>query len=155
MSAPTEVVVGTGIGAPVDRKEDKKLLQGQAQWVDNMHAHGMVYLGVVRSPYAQARITTVSVAPALAHAGVVAAWSGEALADEWPGSLPCAWIPTEDTNAPDHKPVSVDKARHAGDAVAVIAATSRGAAEDAAELGGVEDEPLAAVVGPEAARAEC
>ena len=47
MSAPTEVVVGTGIGAAVDRKEDKKLLQGQAQWVDNMHAHGMVYLGIV------------------------------------------------------------------------------------------------------------
>ena len=46
MTAPTEVEVGTGIGSPVDRKEDKKLLQGQAQWVDNMHAHGMVYLGV-------------------------------------------------------------------------------------------------------------
>jgi carbon-monoxide dehydrogenase large subunit len=154
MSAPTEVVVGTGIGAPVDRKEDKKLLQGQAQWVDNMHAHGMVYLGVVRSPYAHARITKVNVAPALAHAGVVAAWSGEALADEWQGSLPCAWIPTEDTNAPDHKPVSVDKARYAGDAVAVIAATSRGAAEDAAELVEVEYEPLPAVVDPEAALAE-
>jgi carbon-monoxide dehydrogenase large subunit len=154
MTAPTEVEIGTGIGAPVDRKEDKKLLQGQAQWVDNMHAHGMVYLGVVRSPYAHARITKVNVAPALAHAGVVAAWSGEALADEWQGSLPCAWIPTEDTNAPDHKPVSVDKARHAGDAVAVIAATSRGAAEDAAELVEVEYEPLPAVVDPEAALAE-
>jgi aerobic carbon-monoxide dehydrogenase large subunit len=154
MTAPAEVEVGTGIGAPVDRKEDRKLLQGQAQWVDNMHAHGMVYLGVVRSPYAHARITKVNVAPALAHAGVVAAWSGEALADEWQGSLPCAWVPTEDTNAPDHKPVSVDKARHAGDAVAVIAATSRGAAEDAAELVEVEYEPLPAVVDAEAALAE-
>jgi carbon-monoxide dehydrogenase large subunit len=85
---------------------------------------------------------------------VVAAWSGADLADEWQGSLPCAWIPTEDTNAPDHKPVSVDKARHAGDAVAVIAATSRGAAEDAAELVEVEYEPLPAVVNPEAALAE-
>jgi aerobic carbon-monoxide dehydrogenase large subunit len=154
VTAPTEVEVGTGIGAPVERKEDKKLLQGQAQWVDNMHAHGMVYLGVVRSPYAHARIKKVNVAPALAHAGVVAAWSGEALADEWQGSLPCAWIPTEDTNAPDHKPVSVDKARHAGDAVAVIAATSRGAAEDAAELVEVDYEPLPAVVDPEAALTE-
>src|SRR5713226_98553 len=126
MSAPTEVVVGQGIGASVERKEDRKLLQGQAQWVDNMQVPGMVYLGVVRSPYAHARITNVNVAPALAHAGVVAAWSGADLADEWQGSLPCAWIPTEDTNAPEHKPISVDKARHAGDAVAVIAATSRG-----------------------------
>jgi aerobic carbon-monoxide dehydrogenase large subunit len=154
MTAPAEVEVGRGIGAPVERKEDRKLLQGQAQWVDNMSVPGMVYLGVVRSPYAHARIVKVNVAPALAHAGVVAAWSGEDLVDEWHGSLPCAWIPTEDTNAPEHKPLSIDKARHAGDAVAVIAATSRGAAADAAELVEVEYEPLPAVVDPEAALVE-
>jgi aerobic carbon-monoxide dehydrogenase large subunit len=151
MTAPAQVEVGRGIGAPVERKEDRKLLQGQAQWVDNMSVPGMVYLGVVRSPYAHARIVKVNVAPALAHAGVVAAWSGEDLVDEWHGSLPCAWIPTEDTHAPEHKPLSIDKARHAGDAVAVIAATSRGAAADAAELVEVEYEPLPAVVDPEAA----
>jgi aerobic carbon-monoxide dehydrogenase large subunit len=154
MTAPAEVEVGRGIGAPVERKEDRKLLQGQAQWVDNMSVPGMVYLGVVRSPYAHARIAKVNVAPALAHAGVVAAWSGEDLVDEWHGSLPCAWIPTEETNAPEHKPLSTDKARHAGDAVAVIAATSRGAAADAAELVEVEYEPLPAVVDPEAALVE-
>jgi carbon-monoxide dehydrogenase large subunit len=151
MTAPAQVEVGRGIGAPVERKEDRKLLQGQAQWVDNMSVPGMVYLGVVRSPYGHARIVKVNVAPALAHAGVVAAWSGEDLVDEWHGSLPCAWIPTEDTHAPEHKPLSIDKARHAGDAVAVIAATSRGAAADAAELVEVEYEPLPAVVDPEAA----
>jgi aerobic carbon-monoxide dehydrogenase large subunit len=154
MTAPAQVEVGRGIGAPVERKEDRKLLQGQAKWVDNMSVPGMVYLGVVRSPYAHARIAKVNVAPALAHAGVVAAWSGEDLVDEWHGSLPCAWIPTEDTNAPEHKPLSIDKARHAGDAVAVIAATSRGAAADAAELVEVEYEPLPAVVDPEAALVE-
>jgi len=154
MTAPAQVEVGRGIGAPVERKEDRKLLQGQAQWVDNMSVPGMVYLGVVRSPYAHARIVKVNVAPALAHAGVVAAWSGEDLVDEWHGSLPCAWIPTEETNAPEHKPLSIDKARHAGDAVAVIAATSRGAAADAAELVEVEYEPLPAVVDPEAALVE-
>src|SRR5438067_3384101 len=154
MTAPTELEVGTGIGAPVERKEDKKLLQGQAQWVDNMQVPGMVYLGVVRSPYAHARIVKVNAAPALAHAGVVAAWSGADLADEWQGSLPCAWIPPEDTNAPEHKPVAVDKVRHVGDPVAVIAATSRGAAEDAVELVEVEYEPLPAVVDPEAALAD-
>jgi carbon-monoxide dehydrogenase large subunit len=148
--------VGTerAIGASVERKEDGKLLQGQAQWVDNMHVPGMVFLGIVRSPYAHARITNVNVSPALAHAGVVAAWSGEDLADEWQGSLPCAWIPTEDTNAPGHKPVATDKVRYVGDAVAVIAATSRGAAEDAAELVEVEYDVLPAVVGVEDALAD-
>ena len=152
MSAPSRSV--GAIGARVERKEDGKLLQGQAQWVDNMHVPGMVFLGIVRSPYAHARITKVNVSPALAHADVVAAWSGDDLADEWQGSLPCAWIPTEDTNAPGHKPVAIDKARYVGDAVAVIAATSRGAAEDAAELVEVEYEPLPAVVDVEAALAD-
>jgi carbon-monoxide dehydrogenase large subunit len=154
MTAAVEVEVGRAIGMPVERKEDKKLLQGQAQWVDNMHVPGMVYLGIVRSPYAHARITKVDVTPALAHAEVVGAWSGEDIADEWAGSLPCAWLPTEDTNAPGHKPVATDKARYAGDAVAVIAAMSRAAAEDAVELVEVEYEPLPVVVDPEAALAD-
>ena len=154
MTAPVEIEVGRIVGAPVERKEDNKLLAGQAQWVDNMRLPGMVHLHLVRSPYAHARIVTVDVAPALAHAGVVGAWSGADLADEWQGSLPCAWIPTEDTNAPEHKPLAVDKVRYAGDAVAVVAALSRGAAEDAAELVEVEYEPLPAVVDPEAALTE-
>jgi carbon-monoxide dehydrogenase large subunit len=154
MTAPADVVVGRIVGAPVERKEDKKLLEGQAQWVDNMRVPGMVFLGVVRSPYAHARITRVDIAPALAHAGVVAAWSGEDLAEEWAASLPCAWIPTEDTHAPEHKPVAVDKARYVGDAVAVVAATSRAAAEDAIELVEVDYEPLPVVADAEAALAD-
>jgi carbon-monoxide dehydrogenase large subunit len=154
MSATTETTVGRIIGAPVERKEDRKLLEGQAQWVDNMRLPGMVFLGVVRSPYAHARIVSVNVEPALAHADVVAAWSGSDLADEWQSSLPCAWIPTEDTNAPPHMPISVDKARYAGDAVAVVAATSRAGAEDAVELVEVEYELLPAVADIEAALAD-
>jgi len=154
VTAPIEIEVGRVIGAPVARKEDRKLLEGQAQWVDNFRAPGMVYLHVVRSPYAHARIVDVDVSAALAHADVVGAWSGADLVDEWHGSLPCAWIPTEDTNAPEHKPLAIDKVRYAGDAVAVVAALSRGGAEDAAELIEVEYEPLPAVVDPEAALAE-
>jgi carbon-monoxide dehydrogenase large subunit len=154
MTAPIEVEVGRIIGMPVERKEDKKLLEGQAQWVDNMRAPGMVHLHVVRCPYAHARIVAVDVTPALAHADVVGAWSGADLVDEWHGSLPCAWLPTEDTNAPEHKPLAVDKARYAGDAVAVVAALSRGAAEDAAELVEVDYEPLPAIVDAEAALVE-
>jgi len=142
------------IGTPVERKEDGTLLQGQAQWVDNMRAPGTVFLGIVRSPYAHARIVKVDVAPALAHADVVAAWSGDDLAEDWNGGLPCAWLPTEDTNAPLHLPLATDKVRYAGDGVAVVVATSRAAAEDAAELVEVEYEPLPAVVDPEAALEE-
>src|SRR5438067_5387587 len=154
MSGPREVVVGRIIGAPVERKEDKKLLQGQAQWVDNMKLPGMVFLGVVRSPYAHARIASVDVRPAMAHAGVIAAWSGEDLDEDWQASLPCAWLPTEDTNAPAHKPLATDKVRYAGDAVAVVVTASREAAEDAIELVEVDYEPLPAVADVEAALAD-
>jgi carbon-monoxide dehydrogenase large subunit len=154
MTAPTEVEVGRIVGAPVARKEDRKLLMGQAQWVDNMRVPGMVYLGIVRSPYAHARIVSVDVKPALAHNDVVAAWSGAELAAEWSASLPCAWLPTEDTKAPEHKPIATDKARYAGDAVAVVVATTRGGAQDAAELVDVVYEPLRAVTDVEAALEE-
>ena len=149
-----EVEQRDAIGASVRRKEDAPLVQGQAQWVDNLGGPGTVYLGIVRSPFAHARLRKVDVTPALAHAEVVAAWTGADLAEEWLGSLPCAWLPTEDTKAPVHYPVATEIARHAGDAVAVVAALSRAAAEDASELVEVDYEPLDAVVDPEAALAE-
>ncbi|TMK68755.1 MAG: xanthine dehydrogenase family protein molybdopterin-binding subunit [Actinobacteria bacterium] len=96
-------------------------------------------------------MTTVDVTPALAHRGVIAAFSGDDLADEWQASLPCAWLPTEDTNQPNHRPLVVDKARYAGDGVAVVIAETRAEARDAAELVQVEYEPLPAVVDPERA----
>src|SRR5581483_2574301 len=108
----------------------------------------------VRSPFAHARIESVDVRPALAHADVVAAWSGDDLAEDWNGGLPCAWLPTEDTNAPSHLPLTTDVARYVGDGIAVVVATSRAAAEDAAELVQVEYEQLPAVTDPEAALAD-
>ena len=154
MSAQAKLATGNVIGVAVERKEDLPLISGQAQWVDNMRLPGTVYLAVVRSPYAHARIRNVDVAPALAHANVIAAWSGDDLAEDWNGGLPCAWLPTEDTKAPLHLPLATDKARHVGDGVAVVVATDRAAAEDAAELVTVEYEPLPAVTDPEAALAD-
>src|SRR5881398_218676 len=149
-----DVVVGRIVGTPVERKEDLALLTGQAKFVDDMSLPGMVWMAVVRSPYAHARITSVDVTPALAHRGVIAAFSGEELADEWLMSLPCAWLPTEDTNQPNHRPLAVDKARYVGDGVAVVVAETRAEARDAAELVQVEYDPLPAVVDPEQALAD-
>src|SRR5919204_3337581 len=149
-----DVVLGRIVGTPVERKEDTALLTGQAKFVDDMSLPRMVWMAVVRSPYAHARITSVDVTPALAHRGVIAAFSGEDLADEWQASLPCAWLPTEDTNQPNPRPLAVDKARHVGDGVAVVVAETRGEARDAAELVQVEYDPLPAVVDPERALEE-
>jgi len=147
----TELEVGRVVGAPVERKEDAALLTGQAKFVDDMSLPGMVWMAVVRSPYAHARIANVNVDGALAHRGVIAAFSGEDLVDEWLASLPCAWLPTEDTNQPNHRPLAVDEARYVGDGVAVVIAESRGEARDAAELVQVDYDPLPTVIDAERA----
>jgi carbon-monoxide dehydrogenase large subunit len=135
----------TYIGASVERKEDARLLRGETRWVDNMTLPGMLWMAVVRSPYAHAKIKNVDLSQALSAKGVVAAFSGAELADEWAGSLPCAWPVTGDCRIPQHHPLTADKARYAGDGVAVVVAESRALAKDAAELVEVDYEPLEAV----------
>jgi carbon-monoxide dehydrogenase large subunit len=142
------------IGTSVPRKEDPELLTGQAHYVDDLTLPGMVWMALVRSPYAHAQIKAVDVSKAIAAEGVVAAYSGEDLAGDIAAGLPCAWPVTEDINMPTHWPLARDKARYAGDAVAVVVAESRALAKDAAELVEVEYEPLPAVTDVEKALTE-
>jgi carbon-monoxide dehydrogenase large subunit len=144
----------TYIGQPVARKEDTKLLTGQSRYIDDLTLPGMVWAAVVRSPHAHAKITRVDVSKALEAEGVVAAFSGADLADEWKATLPCVWLVTEDTKQPNHRPLAVDMARYQGDGVAVVIAESRALAKDAAELVEVDYEPLPAVVDPKEALAD-
>src|SRR6266498_4913761 len=139
------------IGTPVLRKEDPELLTGQAKYTDDLTAQGMLWMHVVRSPYAHARIGSVDVSKALAMDGVVAAFSGQDLADDWAGPMLMAWPVTEDIHNPPHWPLSKDKARYQGDGVAVVVAETRAIAADAAELVEVDYEPLDAVVDMETA----
>ena len=133
------------IGTSTPRKEDPELLTGQARYVDNLTVPGMVWAYLVRSPYAHARVRGVDLSAALAAEGVVAAFSGADLKDDWGGPLPMAWPVTEDTKNPPHWPLTPDVARYAGDGVAVVVAKTRALAKDAAELVEVDYEPLPAV----------
>jgi carbon-monoxide dehydrogenase large subunit len=142
------------IGTAVPRKEDPELLTGQARYVDDLTVPGMVWMALVRSPYAHAKINGVDVSKALAAEGVVAAYSGDDLAEDIPAGLPCAWPVTEDINMPTHWPLARDKVRYAGDAVAIVVAESRALAKDAAELVEVDYEPLQAVTDVEQALAD-
>ena len=133
------------VGQSLPRREDARLLTGRASYIDDMTLPGTVWMAVVRSPYAHARITSVDVAGAREQEGVVAAFSGADLRDEWAAGLVCAWPLADDIRVPDHFPLTVDKARYVGDGVAVVIAESRAAAKDAAELVAVEYEPLDSV----------
>ncbi len=65
--------------------------------------------------------------------------------DEWAATLPCVWKVSDDIRMPPHWPLTPDKARHVGDGVAVVLATSRAIAKDAARLVVVDYDPDAAV----------
>ncbi len=139
------------VGRSVLRKEDASLVTGQGSFVDNLTQPGMLHMAIVRSPFAHARITKIDVSKASGMPGVVGAWSGGDLADEWAGPLPMVWPITEDIKTSDHWPLTKDKARFQGDGVAVVLAESRGQARDAAEAIDVEYEPLEAVLDVEQA----
>jgi carbon-monoxide dehydrogenase large subunit len=145
--AATETFVGT----PLLRKEDRPLLTGRGTYTDNLTAAGMVWMAVVRCPYARARIVSVDAAVARSAEGVVAVFTGEELQGDWANGLPCAWPVTPEMKAPTHLPLAVGEARYQGDGVAVVVAETRALARDAAELVQVIYEPLPPLVRIQAA----
>jgi carbon-monoxide dehydrogenase large subunit len=136
------------------RKEDPALLTGEALFVADLNVPGALYIALVRSTVAHARIATIDVGPAKAMPGVVDAFNGADLAGEWAAPLPCAWSVTADMKNPAHLPIAVDKVCYVGDAVAVVVAESEYAARDAVEAVLVEYDVLPAVVDLEAARSD-
>ena len=136
----------TGIGARLLRKEDARLLTGEARYIDDLAVPGALWMSMVRSPYAHARIGSIDASEALAMPGVRHVFAGADLRDAWANPMPCAWPVTEDMKAPDHFPVAVDMACYMGDIVAVVLADSRTAAADAVDAVVVDYDPLDAVV---------
>ena len=120
----TEERRATVIGTPMLRREDPALLTGEAKFTSDLAIPGALYLAVLRSPYAHARILSVDVSAAAALDGVVGAYSGADLADLWAAPMPCAWPVTADMKNPAHYPVAKEKANYVGDAVAVVLATA-------------------------------
>ncbi|MGZ5354120.1 MAG: xanthine dehydrogenase family protein molybdopterin-binding subunit [Actinomycetota bacterium] len=136
----------TYVGQPFLRKEDPELLTGQARFVDNLTAPGMVWMAIVRSPFAHAKLKGIDTSKAAAMPGVVGVFTAADLESEWSGPLPFVWPITEDIKVPVHWPLTGDKARYQGDGVAVVVADTRERAEDAAEAVEVRWEQLDAVV---------
>ncbi len=142
----------THMGNPRLRREDPALLTGEARFIDDMSFHGEVWVGIVRSSEAHARILGVDGSAALGIEGVAEVLSGADLAPLWgDGALPCAWPVTDDMRNPTHLPVATSVAKYVGDAVAVVLADSRYAAADGAAAVLVDYDPLPAVVDIEAA----
>jgi len=146
----------SAIGAPLKRREDPKLLTGEGKFVDDIQVAGQLWMGLVRSPFAHAKIENIDVSGAENADGVHAVYTGPQLQDMdlWIAPLPCAWPVTEDMVNPAYDPVAVGEVRFVGEIVAVVLADSRYGAADAAELVVVDYEPLDAVASLDVAVAD-
>lgn len=136
------------------RVEDERHLRGSGRYVTDIDPPGVLWATLVRSPLPHARLLALDLASAKASPGVVAAWSGADLLEDWAAPLPMAWPVTDDIKVPDHWPLALDLVRHVGDPVAVIVAESLETAKDAAEQVRAEYQALPAVSGIEQALGE-
>ncbi len=134
------------IGKPVRRIEDAALLAGKARFVDDLEQPGMLHAAFLRSPHAHALIRGVDTTAAKAAPGVAAVLTIDDLRrvlvdDRLPLQFRAAKLP------PDVTPfvLAREEVAFVGEAVAVVLADSRYAAEDAAALIEVDYEALAAV----------
>ena len=138
----------------IRRREDPRLITGQASYTADIKLPGMTYAAILRSPHAHARITSIDTSAACGREGVVAVFTAADTEGALNG-IPCAWqVPDSDVKAVDHPPIAKDVVRYVGDAVAVVVAESRYVAEDALEDIDVEYEPLPAVTNPKKATAD-
>ncbi|MER3448516.1 MAG: carbon monoxide dehydrogenase [Chloroflexota bacterium] len=138
------------MGAPLKRKEDPRFITGRGTYVDNIKLPGMVYLAILRSPYAHARIKRIDTNRARSWPGVLAVYTAEDLKRAGVKPMPVA-ARLPGSKVPERYPLAVDRVRFVGEGVAAVVAVDRYVARDALDLIEVEYEPLPAVVDPEEA----
>ncbi|MEA2453927.1 MAG: aerobic carbon-monoxide dehydrogenase large subunit [Thermoleophilaceae bacterium] len=142
----------TSVGQSLKRKEDPRMITGRGQYTEDIQLPGMLHAVLIRSTHAHATITSIDTSGAKEHAGVVAVYTGEELAGDFAGPIPMVWAPPGvEINTPEHWPLKRGEVKHVGDPVAVVVATSRGAAFDAAEAVLVRYDAKPAVIDPEKA----
>jgi len=138
-----------GIGQPVPRTEDPKLLRGQGRYTDDITLPGQLHAYVVRSPHAHGDLRGIDVAEARAMPGVLGIWTGADLNAAGYGTLNCI-VPFKNRDGSEmRKPArhsfATDKVRYVGDPVAVVVAETLAQAKDAAEAVSLDIEVLPAV----------
>lgn len=147
---PTPTPTPTFVGRSMRRKEDRPLLVGAARFVDDVHRPGMVHAAVLRSPHGHARILDIDTTAARARRAVAAVITADDLGGGGP-PIPMRMFSEAGMEAYLQRPLAQEFVRYSGEPVAVILASSRYEAEDAAEQIAVDYEPLPAVTDAEQA----
>ncbi|HEY6777915.1 MAG TPA: xanthine dehydrogenase family protein molybdopterin-binding subunit [Thermoleophilaceae bacterium] len=142
---------GRLVGRPLPRREDARVLGGHSEFLDDLHPAGLAHLAFVRSPYAHARV--LSVTPPRGAPGLLAVLTARELEGR---TRPLPIQSPEGSEVADepHPLLAAGEVRYVGQPVAAVVAESRALAEDAAELVGVEYEELDPVADPHASDLE-
>jgi len=142
------------VGKPIPRKEDGRLITGKGRFSDDFSLPGQTYAAIVRSPYPHARINGIDKTEALASEGVLLVLTGEDILADGIKDVPHNPVPSTNFDmklrAKDgshaftgpHFLLPADKARHVGEAVAIVVAETAAQAADAAEKVMVDWEEL-------------
>ena len=130
-----------GMGHSMKRKEDPRFIRGQGNYVDDVSLPGMLYMDIVRSPFAHAKINSIKTDEALKVPGVLAVITGETLE-----KYNLHWMPTLMSDTQMVLPT--EKVMYQAQEVAAVIATDRYAAADGVEAVEVDYDPLEVVVDP-------
>ena len=141
---------GFGIGSPVPREEDRRLLTGRGLFLDDLSLPGQAHGVVLRSPHAHAAIDRIDTARAARAPGVLAVLTGRDVRADGLGSLQCEEDRTRPDGGPMPRPLQpalvADRVRFVGDYVAFVVAETEAQAHDAMSLIAVDYAPRPAVV---------
>jgi len=144
-----------GIGQPLERLEDPRLLTGAGRFIHDRTLPGEAHLVLVRSPHAHARIVSIDAAAARAAPGVLGVFSAQDLLADGLGTSRVTLARKRPDGSPmfwrAHPGLAQASVRHVGDPVAAVVAQTLAQAKDAAELVAIDYEALPAVT--EAAQA--
>jgi carbon-monoxide dehydrogenase large subunit len=140
-----------GIGQPVKRFEDKRLLSGNGRFQNDVSLAGQAYGYVLRSPHAHAAIRKMDLSAALAAPGVLAIYTGDDLATAGMGTMGVPFAANR--KRPDGSPMfwrahlglARERVRYVGEPVLFIVAESLAQAKDAAELADIDYDTLPSV----------
>ena len=139
-----------GVGQPVRRSEDPKLVRGEGCYTDDLSRPGQAYAVMVRSRDAHGVIRSVSTAGAKAMPGVLAVYTAADLSAY--GPLKCNLpLKNRDGSPIRYTPrpaLTGEKVRFVGDPVACVIAETVAQAKDAAEAVTIDVEPLPVVLKP-------
>ena len=146
-----------GIGQPVRRAEDRRLITGRGRYSDDVTLPRQVHAAFLRSPHAHARIRSIDVRAAAALAGVLAVFTGTDAAEL--AGIPHRPVPTNPHEVPmqsrdgsaffaaPRPPLPADRVRCVGEPVVMVVTETAALARDGVDHVVVDYEPLAAVVG--------